>query len=174
MITDSQEIMIQTINQIKLAGIFNIFQFAMKDIVNETNKPQDEWNEDTLNRFGLKYDKSEYNDVKKRRGWGLYEHDEYYLNDLKKAGYLPASESSEYCGISKYNKYNIKGLEFGSIKWNLSLYNGITHEDIKAIKAISQISYEVFYGMTALQILQVLFLAEHIKIYKNIEEIRCI
>ena len=169
MTKNNEEKMIETINQIKLAGMFNIFKYAMEEIVDETNKPQDEWNEDVLNKFGLKYDKSEYIAVERKKRWGLYDYHEDYLHDLKKAGYLPASESSKYCGIGKYNEYNIKGLEFGSIKWNPYVYNYLTHEEIEPI---TQISYEVFYGMTALQVLQVLFLAEHIKIYKNIEELR--
>ena len=133
----------------------------MEIIVKETSKPQDEWDEDTLHKYNLKYNNCDYNSVTYVKNKGFYYYMDEYLEDLRQAGCLPASEYVEY-RIFKGKEYFINGLKFGSIKWNLYSLQ-FQDNDEEDIKAISKISYDCFYGMTASQILHILILAEGVK-----------
>ena len=159
-----------TIEKLKEVDLFYDFKDAIKIIVNETSKPQADWDDSNLNCQGIRYQPEHYLEILHDclESWeaGIYKSkDEYDLNlrELTVGTATIGSEEykSEYC-TDFYPDCDFEGLEFGVVNWNpVRIVKGSycfgdqdDYEDY--IKELNNLSFSCFHGLMPSEILSIL------------------
>lgn len=111
----------KTIKEMINLGLYTYFYSSMQTLVENNNKPQEEWDNKEFNSNGLEYNYNDYKELKEAFDNGELDEVEV-VEYLELAGIRRSRYNKETFKSDYYNGYKrdfmIDGLDFGFVIWN--------------------------------------------------------